>query len=263
MIRQKGIIKMESESIKRMSEFLPEDVKEEIVNSLKEHNIIDAANIKKFTPPMLGLALQRCPETKKLLKGQVLDKIKNLCSELGITGEEQDKIAQLMMSLDEKNKAIVMYIWRNRHAKIRELSKIISSPTDSYTLTRIKEVVNPIAKNILGKPLLLFEENKIDPVTSDKVLFSWWLSDEIELIKKEKGMLDVFDEKNRIRIIAELPNVSEKDIEININNGGLVISANDYCKRIPLFYKVENRIEKTYKNNILEISLIKTGGING
>ncbi|MBU2639309.1 MAG: Hsp20/alpha crystallin family protein [Nanoarchaeota archaeon] len=166
------------------------------------------------------------------------------------------KINKFMKSLDEESKALVLFILRNRHADIRELSNLISAPNDSHTIIRIKDVINTSAENILNKPMLIFEESKIDPVTKNKVLFSWWLNDEIELVE-EKEAVDVFDEKDKIRVVTRLSDVKEEDINIDVDNDTLIISTGKNRKKIPLFNRVENQIEKTYKNNVLEVSLKK------
>jgi len=244
---------MESETIKRMSMFLPLEVKRNIVNSLKENYKGKINN--KFTPQTLALALQYCPEIKDLIKEQVLDEINNLCISSGVL-KEKPKEEEFLKALNEKNRAIIMYIWRNRYAKIKDLSKLINAENDAYTLIKIREIINPLAKNILGKPVLCFEESKIDPITGNKILFSWWLNNRIELIKKKEA-LDIFDEKDKLRIVTELPNVNEEDIIIEIENDGVIISANNHYQRIPLFCDVEKKIEKTYKNGIMEIALKK------
>ena len=172
---------------------------------------------------------------------------------------KSDNINKFMRSLDEKSKALILFILGNRHADIRELSNLISSPNDSYTLTRIREVINKIAEGILNKPILIFEESKTDPVTNDKILFSWWINDEIELIEEKEAIdiFDIFDERDKIRVVIRLSDVEEEDVNVNVDHNTLVISAGKNYKKIPLNYMVKNQIEKTYKNNILEISLKK------
>lgn len=279
-----NLIKMESETIKRISMFLPQDIKLNFFNLLSQHfkdkkilakKIGCSINLlnkwpkekidDKYFSKILALSLEYCPESESLFKEKILNEINDLCINLGILKEEEtSKVNQLMRSLDEKSKEIILYIWKNRYAKIKGLSGLISAPNDAYTLTKIREVINPIAKNILGKPILVFKESKIDPITSNKVLFSWWLSDSIDLIKKEKEMLDVFNEENFLKIITELPNAKEKDIMIDISNEALMIYADTsngrYSRTIPLFYAVDNVIEKTYKNGILEVKLKKVEG---
>ncbi|MFH1337578.1 MAG: Hsp20/alpha crystallin family protein [Nanoarchaeota archaeon] len=167
-----------------------------------------------------------------------------------------NELRQLMQELDEKSKAIVWHVWRNGHARIGELTKLINEESDSNTLTRLREVINPLSNDIMEKPVLCFEEKKIDPLTGDKVLFSWWLNDGVELLQKSKEMLDIFDGKDELRIVTELPGVEENDIKIELNDNVLVISAGENCKRIPLLYKVDG-MKRNYKNGILEVRLKK------
>jgi HSP20 family protein len=75
-------------------------------------------------------------------------------------------------------------------------------------------------------------------------------------------MVDVFDEKDRILVIAELPGVSENEIKIEVAGDILNLTASDrdrkYAKEILLPSKVKSDSMKTsYKNGILEITLEK------
>lgn len=167
------------------------------------------------------------------------------------------KFPQLMEVLDEKSKALFWHIWRNRHAQIRELSDLIRAPTDIYTLSRLKEVINPQAEKILGKKILTFEESRIDPLTGNKVLFSWWLNEEcFDSGEENKGLVDIFDEKERLRIVMKLP-VSGDRLKVALKPDRLIVFNKDYQKEIPLFYPVKKEIKKTCKNGILEICLEK------
>lgn len=240
---------MESESIKRLSGFVPEKVRWEILNLLPEKKGLD---ICKDMPKILSLALQTCPETKEIIKKKVLNELKNLCLNLNIL-EEENKLSQFMNSLDEKSRAILSYLWEKRHANIREISKLIGSKTDSQTLTRIKEVINPLSQNILGKPVLEFKESKIDPVTGEKKMFNWWMAEDTYPIRGEE-LLDIFNEKDYLKIVTEVP---DENIRLSIDNDILTISGKGFNKKIPLFYSVEKTVKKTCKNNILEIKLKK------
>jgi HSP20 family protein len=75
-------------------------------------------------------------------------------------------------------------------------------------------------------------------------------------------LTDVFDEKDHILVIAELPGVSESEIKIEITEDILNISASNrdrkYAKEILLSSKVNPDSMKTsYKNGILEITFSK------
>jgi HSP20 family protein len=70
---------------------------------------------------------------------------------------------------------------------------------------------------------------------------------------------DIFEEENKIRVIAELPGVNEDDIRLNLNGETLFISASRgalrYRKQVKLPHASENIIGKLYNNGILEVIL--------
>jgi len=75
-------------------------------------------------------------------------------------------------------------------------------------------------------------------------------------------MVDVFDEKDHILVIAELPGVSEQEIKIDVEGDILKLSASNrdrkYAKEILLPAKVKKEgMKSTYKNGILEVTLLK------
>ena len=79
--------------------------------------------------------------------------------------------------------------------------------------------------------------------------------------------VDIFQNNNRIRVIAELPGVDEKNIRIDLNEDILVIFASgeniNYYKNIKLPFPAENTIGKLYNSGVLEIILKKKEGENG
>jgi HSP20 family protein len=75
-------------------------------------------------------------------------------------------------------------------------------------------------------------------------------------------MVDIFDEKERILVIAELPGVTENEINIELAGDILNLTASDkdrkYAKEVLLPSKVKPESMKTaYNNGILEITLEK------
>jgi HSP20 family protein len=75
-------------------------------------------------------------------------------------------------------------------------------------------------------------------------------------------IVDVFDEKDHIMVIVELPGVSKEKIKIEVTGDILNLSTSDktrqYAKEILLPHKVNAETMKTsYKNGILEITLEK------
>ncbi len=89
--------------------------------------------------------------------------------------------------------------------------------------------------------------------------------------EKEKGLvieesrepiIDIFDEKDYLEIIVEIPGVDEKDIKTEIRGDILIINAEagdrKYSKEVLLPKEVETKkIESTYRNGILKLRLEK------
>jgi HSP20 family protein len=75
-------------------------------------------------------------------------------------------------------------------------------------------------------------------------------------------IIDVFDEENHVRVVAELPGVSADAIKIEVTGDILNLSASNsdrkYSKEILLPSKVKAKpVRISYKNGILEITLEK------
>jgi len=74
-------------------------------------------------------------------------------------------------------------------------------------------------------------------------------------------LVDAFEEKENIRVIAELPGIEEKDIKIEIEGDILKLSADGkerkYSKEITLPCEVTGDMQKTYNNGVLELILRK------
>ncbi|MBE0516209.1 MAG: hypothetical protein IBX41_02295 [Methanophagales archaeon] len=129
----------------------------------------------------------------------------------------------LIEALDDKSKAILWYLYQRRHADIEELSRAVSA-SHYEVLSRLKEVIIPESERIMGKPIVKFEKSKIDRASGEKVLFSWWIDDKVPIIKG--GNIDIFDEKDRIVMIADLPGLRLSNpigISANYNNGILEV----------------------------------------
>ncbi len=74
-------------------------------------------------------------------------------------------------------------------------------------------------------------------------------------------IVDVFDENGKLQIVAEMPGVSEQEVEYTINGDVLILNSigeKKYSKEILLPYPVsEKDAEKNYKNGIFELKLKK------
>jgi HSP20 family protein len=80
--------------------------------------------------------------------------------------------------------------------------------------------------------------------------------------EEREPMTDVFDEKEEVRIYAEMPGVNEEDIKFDLKGDILDISAQSgerkYHKEILLPVQVKKEsLSYTYKNGVLEVRIKK------
>lgn len=85
----------------------------------------------------------------------------------------------------------------------------------------------------------------------------------VKAIEEREPIVDIFEEEDKITVMAELPGVVEKDIDWNVEGDTLTIKTNTlgkkYYKEIVLPAPAEKKgAESTYRNGILEVKLIKT-----
>ncbi len=72
---------------------------------------------------------------------------------------------------------------------------------------------------------------------------------------EREPIIDIFEEKDFISVIAELPGVEEKDIVTKLIDKTLEISAGKYSKVIKLPSNPKSIIERTYKNGLLQLKI--------
>jgi len=80
--------------------------------------------------------------------------------------------------------------------------------------------------------------------------------------EEREPITDVFDEKEEVRVYAEIPGVNEEDIKLDLNGDILDILAKSgdrkYHKEILLPVKVKSEtLISSYKNGILEVKIRK------
>ena len=87
---------------------------------------------------------------------------------------------------------------------------------------------------------------------------------EEERAETEMGepIIDIFEEKDYISVIAELPGVEEKDIETKLKGDTLEISAGKYCKTFGLPSVPKSIIERTYNNGILQLKIERKDNVS-
>jgi HSP20 family protein len=81
-------------------------------------------------------------------------------------------------------------------------------------------------------------------------------------IEEREPIVDVFEEEDYLRVMAQLPIVKVNEIELKVGNSNLTINAGPstkiYCKTVELPAPVEKKIvQSSYRNGILEVKLKK------
>ncbi len=101
-----------------------------------------------------------------------------------------------------------------------------------------------------GKPEIRTFGNKIKETPKGPVV------DEVR-----EPLVDTFDEKEYIRVVAEIPGVSDEEIKTELSEDILTLSTSGerkYSKEVLLPSKVKpESMTRTFKNGILEIQLAK------
>jgi HSP20 family molecular chaperone IbpA len=133
---------------------------------------------------------------------------------------------QLLQLLDEKSRAMLWHLWWHRHAEISELRELIDAASDFEVLYRLREVINEQSLKLWGRPIVSFEQSKMDSRSGTIVLFNWWFLDEekFPISAGNKPLVDVFDEKDSLSIIARVPtSVDPAQHEVLYKNGILKV----------------------------------------
>ena len=90
------------------------------------------------------------------------------------------------------------------------------------------------------------------------------LAQPLGVIKEKQPIVDVFEEKNHLLILAQLPGMDEKDVSIEAADENTIMikaenAAKKYLETIKLPASVARGVVKfTYRNNILQARLKKT-----
>ncbi|MEM1977010.1 MAG: archaeal heat shock protein Hsp20 [Nitrososphaerota archaeon] len=86
----------------------------------------------------------------------------------------------------------------------------------------------------------------------------------VEVSEAREPLVDVFEEEDVIKVIAEVPGVEKDDINLNATERRLIIKVDTpqrkYYKEVDLPAEVDPQSAKaTYKNGVLEVVLKKVG----
>jgi HSP20 family molecular chaperone IbpA len=173
------------------------------------------------------------------------------------------QVERLAMELDLGSREIVWHLWLNRHATIGELAALIAAPTHMDVLFKIRQGINPVAEEVLGRPILVFEESRFDRETGEMVPFSWWLAGKaMPVTEGWEPRIEVFNEAHEINVIVELAGVEEEAIRVRAQREKVVVWVDDsgasYHEEVPLPAPVDaDRVATRFKNGILIVNLKK------
>jgi len=129
---------------------------------------------------------------------------------------------------------------------------------------RLKKIDEEVERKLKEAPLKKTEEGKFKvegkfearPLAPDKPSRK-----EVSPPMPQERPADIFYEKDYIKVIAEIPGVEEEDIKINLEKEGLTISVDvpdhKYHQEVKLPCEPKGKLEKSYKNGILEVSIDK------
>ncbi|MBU4311919.1 MAG: hypothetical protein KJ706_04305, partial [Candidatus Omnitrophica bacterium] len=161
---------------------------------------------------------------------------KNRIFERSLLQINQEGIDKIIKELDPQSQSILLFVWQNRHATIRELAHTYNAPNHMDVLHRIRDIINPTSQRLIGFSVLVFERSKVDESTGKKVMFSWWIIGGDKSKKgKEETLLDIFDEGDHLNIIMELKGAQEEDILLGVDEDKLTVS----CKTLETNYYEE------------------------
>jgi hypothetical protein len=172
-------------------------------------------------------------------------------------------LAEVARLVDRGSAKMLWQFWKNRHYRLDELKEMLGETSHMGVVARIREVINPAAVRLLGKPILVFERSRIDYQTGEHVLHSWWLNDEPAIDSTSDGQfVDVFDEGDHFLVILELAGAHEEDIEVEAREGWLSVAVDTaesrYYEETPLPAGADaHDFSTTYRNGILQVRLGK------
>jgi len=79
--------------------------------------------------------------------------------------------------------------------------------------------------------------------------------------KQKEVIVDIFDEGDHMKIVAELPGVVEEDIRTEVRGSILIISAKgisrEYYKEVTLPCPIKGELDSSYKNGVLQLKAEK------
>ncbi len=161
--------------------------------------------------------------------------------------------------------------WENKRKKKR--SKFVIDEDDFFgDFDDISKLMNDMMKRAfqgsfsnksfkINKPIVYGYSMKVGPDGKPKIEEFGNIETKQKKIREEREpLIDVIDKHKEVTVIAELPGVEKKEINVTVEDKGekLVLDVpNKFYKEVELPSKVKDSAKAQYKNGVLEVNLTK------
>lgn len=141
---------------------------------------------------------------------------------------------------------------------------------------RLKAIDEEVERRLREEPLKRVDEERGRRPYTRSSFSVRTLADREPVVKREEGVrrmkreaikeptVDIFEEEDHIKVIAELPGVEEKDIKLHIEGDRLTIATDvphhRYRQEVTLPYPPKGDPKTSYKNGILEVRFERGDG---
>lgn len=174
-------------------------------------------------------------------------------------------LERLTQSVDPASADLIWHLWRHGHAPLDELAELMGAASDMMVLAKIHGIINAAAQRMWGRPLVVFQHCRPDPVSGLPVFGHWWLSDAVRGHASSRGLeaaeVDVFDEEQQVRVVVQLPAVAHDAVTVTAQPDLLVLSGHGDVglrRTVPLPAPVDpGTLVRSCKNGILTLTLRK------
>lgn len=88
---------------------------------------------------------------------------------------------EVILQLDPKSRTIIGYLASRRHAPIHELAAAANLRNHMEVLSLIRGAINPLARRLIKKEILVLKRVARDPATGELVTYHWWIEEPINV----------------------------------------------------------------------------------
>lgn len=143
-----------------------------------------------------------------------------------------------------------------------EMEKVMERMFGSFDENEVKRLMSSPSSKVYGFSIRLGPEGR--PVIREFGNVKPKKGKKEEILSEEREpLVDIIEGKEEISVIAEVPGVEKKDIDIRVSDNKLTIHVDTkerkYHKELDLKCTVDpSKVKATYKNGVLEIIIKKT-----